>query len=96
MEKGLIWNLFSKYEQDEYVNFLKIFGSISYLFKKKDFGTSSLKPYLYYRNHEQLFGRAFNSLTEDITRSDSAFDFILGSNNERFGIGIKGSVKKFV
>lgn len=35
MEKGLIWNLFSKYEQDEYVNFLKIFGSISYLFKKK-------------------------------------------------------------
>ena len=83
----IIWNKFSKREKDEYIEFLKIFGALSGLFKDNQEGTNARKPYLYYRNHEQLFARVFD--VEDLTRKDSAFDALAKFNEDRIGIGLK-------
>lgn len=84
---NIIWNKFSQSEKDEYIEFLKIFGALSGLFKDNQEGTNARKPYLYYRNHEQLFARVFD--VEDLTRKDSAFDALGKWENDRVGIGLK-------
>lgn len=84
---NIIWNKFSKKEKDEYIEFLKIFGALSGLFKDNQEGANARKPYLYYRNHEQLFARVFD--VEDLTRKDSSFDALGVWKNERVGIGLK-------
>lgn len=83
----IIWDKFSQKEKQEYIEFLKIFGSLSGLFKDNQEGINSRKPYLYYRNHEQLFARVFN--VEDLTRKDSAFDALGVWESDRVGIGLK-------
>lgn len=83
----IIWDKFSKEEKQEYIEFLKIFGSLSGLFKDNQAGANSKKPYLYYRNHEQLFARVFK--VEDLTRKDSAFDALGVWTSDRIGIGLK-------
>lgn len=83
----IIWNKFSQTEKDEYIEFLKIFGALSGLFKDNQEGANARKPYLYYRNHEQLFARVFE--VEDLTRKDSAFDVLGKWENDRVGIGLK-------
>lgn len=84
---NIIWNKFSDKEREEYIQFLKIFGALSGLFKDNKEGSSARKPYLYYRNHEQLFARVFD--VEDLTRKDSAFDAVGKLGNDRIGIGLK-------
>lgn len=84
---NVIWNKFSEREKDEYIQFLKIFGALSGLFKDNQEGANARKPYLYYRNHEQLFARVFD--VEDLTRKDSAFDALGTWVNDRVGIGLK-------
>ncbi|MCC0730818.1 NgoFVII family restriction endonuclease [Clostridioides sp. ZZV14-6048] len=84
---NVIWNKFSEREKDEYIQFLKIFGALSGLFKDNQEGANARKPYLYYRNHEQLFVRVFE--VEDLTRKDSAFDALGTWVNDRVGIGLK-------
>lgn len=83
----IIWDKFSDEEKQEYINYLKIFGALSGLFKDNKEGANAKKPYLYYRNHEQLFARVFD--VEDLTRKDSAFDALGVWGNERVGIGLK-------
>lgn len=83
----IIWNKFSDIEKDEYEQYLKIFGALSGLYKDNKEGVNSQKPYLYYRNHEQLFVRVFG--VEDLTRKDSAFDALGVWGDERIGIGLK-------
>lgn len=82
-----IWFEFNEKQKKEYKYFLKIFGAISGLFKDNRGGPNANKPYLYYRNHEQLFARVFD--VEDLTRKDSSFDVISVINNLRIGIGLK-------
>lgn len=84
---NIIWDLFSITEKNEYTKFLKIFGALSALFKDTSEGSNAQKPYLYYRNHEQLFARVFP--VEDLTRKDGAFDMLLNNKDERIGIGLK-------
>lgn len=83
----IIWNKFPEESRKEYIEYLKIFGALSGLFKDNQEGTNARKPYLYYRNHEQLFARVFN--VEDLTRKDSAFDALAVIGEERIGIGLK-------
>lgn len=83
----IIWDKFSNEEKQEYINYLKIFGALSGLFKDNKEGANAKKPYLYYRNHEQLFARVFE--VEDLTRKDSAFDALGVWGEERIGIGLK-------
>lgn len=85
--ENIIWDKFSQEEQNEYISFLKIFGALSGLFKDNKEGDNADKPYLYYRNHEQLFARVFE--VEDLTRKDSAFDVLGIWGKERVGIGLK-------
>ena len=84
---NIIWNKFSEESKEEYIEFLKIFGSLSGLFKDNENGKNAKKPYLYYRNHEQLFARTFE--VEDLTRNDSAFDALGAWGEDRVGIGLK-------
>lgn len=83
----IIWNKFLDKEKKEYIEFLKIFGALSGLFKDNQQGANARKPYLYYRNHEQLFARVFD--VEDLTRKDSAFDALANWKGNRVGIGLK-------
>lgn|SRR5699024_8194532 len=85
--QGILWNKLHRSHKKEYIKFLKIFGALSGLFKETTDGIHAKKPYLYYRNHEQLFARVFN--VEDLTRKDSAFDAIATIDNQRIGIGLK-------
>ena len=82
-----LWNEFNQKEKDEYIKFLQIFGALSGLFKDIKKGDHANKPYLYYRNHEQLFTRVFDVI--DLTRSDSAFDALAQNGNDKIGIGLK-------
>lgn len=82
-----IWHKFNKKERDEYIYYLKIFGALSGLFKDIHIGKNANKPYLYYRNHEQLFTKIFDVI--DLTRQDSAFDVIASVDNEKIGVGLK-------
>lgn len=84
---NIIWNKFTNESKEEYIEFLKIFGSLSGLFKDNKNGKNAKKPYLYYRNHEQLFTRIFE--VEDLTRNDSAFDALGSWDGDRVGIGLK-------
>jgi len=81
------WKKFNKDRQQEYIEYLKIFGAISGLFKDVTEGANANKPYLYYRNHEQLFAKVFN--VEDLTRKDSAFDAVAKFEDQRIGVGLK-------
>ena len=83
----IIWNKFTQKKQQEYIDFLKVFGALSGLFKDIQEGTNARKPYLYYRNHEQLYARVFT--VEDLTRKDSAFDAVAHFDDEKVGIGLK-------
>lgn len=82
-----IWNKFSRKEQEEYIRYLKIFGALSGLFKDITEGANANKPYLYYRNHEQLFAKVFDVI--DLTRKDSAFDVIAKFGSDKVGVGLK-------
>ena len=84
---NLLWKYFNSEEREEYIKFLKVFGALSGLFKDNIEGSNAKKPYLYYRNHEQLFARVFN--VEDLTRHDSAFDAVAMIGEERIGVGLK-------
>lgn len=84
---NIIWNRFPNNKRNEYIEFLKIFGALSGLFKDNQEGVNARKPYLYYRNHEQLFSRVFD--VEDLTRKDSAFDALGLWEDDRVGIGLK-------
>lgn len=83
----ILWNAQSKSHKVEYVQFLKIFGALSGLFKDLNEGVNSKKPYLYYRNHEQLYVKVFD--VSDLTRKDGAFDALAAFNDQRVGIGLK-------
>lgn len=83
----IIWNKSSIEERKEYIEYLKIFGALSGLFKDHREGSHCKKPYLHYRNHEQLYSRVFQ--VKDLTRKDSAFDVLGIVDGERIGIGLK-------
>src|SRR5690625_7219456 len=89
-----IWNKMNLDEKEEYKRFLKIFGSLSGLFKDNKEGINATKPYLYYRNHEHLYSKVFD--VEDLTRKDSAFDEIgRASCRERVEmLVVAGAVKR--
>lgn len=84
---NLIWDKFEKDDKEYYIDYLKIFGALSGLFKDNLKGLNAKKPYLHYRNHEQLYARIFN--VEDLTRKDSAFDAIAEFEDGKYGIGLK-------
>lgn len=84
---NFLWSTFNEKDKQEYIDYLKVFGALSGLFKETTEGINAKKPYLYYRNHEKLYVKIFD--VDDLTRKDSAFDAIASHNNQRIGIGLK-------
>lgn len=84
---NILWGNLDENERNEYIGFLQIFGALSGLFKDNKEGANAKKPYLYYRNHEQLYARVFS--VEDLTRKDSAFDALMRQDKGNIGIGLK-------
>ena len=83
----MLWSKLPPEQQDEYLSFLEIFGALSGLFKDHSTGDNARKPFLHYRNHEQLYARTFDVI--DLTRKDSAFDVVFDDDTQRIGIGLK-------
>lgn len=75
--KNYFWNSQSEATQQEYIEFLKIIGSLSNLF------SDNPDPYLYYRAHENLFCQVFDA--KNLSRGDVSFDAV----KDRMGIGLK-------
>lgn len=73
----LFWGHQSPEMQSEYINLLKVMGSLSNLF------SDSTSPYLYYRGHENLFCEAFEA--KNLSRGDVSYDAIKSG----VGIGLK-------
>ena len=73
----LFWNNQTKSQKEEYIEMLKILGSLSNLF------SDSNSPYLYYRAHENLFCASFDA--KNLSRGDVSYDAI----KDRVGIGLK-------
>lgn len=71
------WDSQTKKQQEEYINLLKVMGSLSNLF------SDSTSPYLYYRGHENLFCEAFGA--KNLSRGDISYDAI----KDGVGIGLK-------
>ena len=71
-----------KNQQDEYVNLLKLMGSLSNLFSE------ATEPYLHYRVAEKVFCKAFAA--DDLSRDDVALD----AKKMNLGIGLKTFVEK--
>jgi hypothetical protein len=67
----------SQKERQEYLNLLKVVGSLSNLFSENPV------PYLYYRVAENIFCRAFNA--ENLSRGDVSAD----AAKDKLGIGLK-------
>ena len=71
-------------QQDEYLRLLRAIGSLSGLF------STSNKPYLNYRCHENIFCKAFGASNE--SRSDVAIDAVLPNHQSAgsyTGVGLK-------
>lgn len=84
---NIIWDKMPENQKGEYRKFLKIFGGLSGLFKDASSGDNAKKPYLYYRNHEQLYARCFD--VEDLTRSDCSYDVVFRTSEKSYGVGLK-------
>lgn len=74
---NIFWGQQEIHLKNEYINLLKIMGSLSNLF------SDSAAPYLYYRGHENLFCEAFDA--KNLSRGDVSYDAIKGG----VGIGLK-------
>lgn len=74
---NIFWQQQPDNMQKEYIEFLKIIGSLSNLF------SDSADPYLYYRAHENLFCQVFGA--KNLSRGDISFDAV----KNRMGIGLK-------
>lgn len=73
----IFWENQESNQKNEYINLLKIMGSLSNLF------SDSTSPYLYYRGHENLFCEAFDA--KNLSRGDVSYDAI----KDGVGIGLK-------
>lgn len=71
------WGQQTRYQQNEYIEMLKILGSLSNLF------SDNASPYLYYRAHENLFCSSFDA--KNLSRGDVSYDATKG----KMGIGLK-------
>lgn len=71
------WYKQDRLHQTEYINLLKVMGSLSNLF------SDSNSPYLYYRDHENLFCEAFEA--KNLSRGDVSYDAI----KDGVGVGLK-------
>lgn len=79
-----VWEKYSQKERDEYIRFLKVYGSLSNLFKQKE---GKEIPYLDSKFQETIYAKVFHSQNTDI--GNTPHDILSVFGHERIGIGLK-------
>lgn len=79
-----IWEKYSKEQQEEYKKFLKVYGSLSNLFRQKH---GEPIPYLDSKFQETIYAKVFNSQNVDI--GNTPHDVLSIFESARIGIGLK-------
>lgn len=79
-----IWSSYSKEQKEMYVQYLKIYGALSNLFRQKE---SSLIPHLDSKYQETVYTRSFDSKIVDI--GNTPHDVLAKVGGKRVGIGLK-------
>ena len=79
-----IWEQYSAEQRNEYINFLKVYGALSNLFRQKQ---GNMIPYLDSKFQETVFAKIFESQNADI--GNTPHDVVSVFGNDRIGIGLK-------
>lgn len=79
-----IWEKYDKEQQNEYLQFLKVYGSLSNLFRQK---RGDMIPYLDSKFQETVYAKSFKSEIVDI--GNTPHDILSVFGGERIGIGLK-------
>lgn len=79
-----IWESYSKEQKQLYIEFLKVYGALSNLFRQKQ---GDPIPYLDSKFQETVFAKAFNCQNVDI--GNTPHDVLSIVNGQRIGIGLK-------
>lgn len=81
-----VWERYSKEQQEEYKDFLSMYGALSAMFNQKSSETGA--PYLDSKFQETIYARSFESEDVDIGNTPHDIMSVFGEN-EKVGIGIK-------
>ncbi len=79
-----VWEKYTKEGQDQYIQFLRVYGALSNLFRQKK---GDMIPYLDSKFQETVYAKSFNSKNVDI--GNTPHDILSVFGNERIGIGLK-------
>lgn len=79
-----IWEKYNKDEQEQYIQFLRVYGALSNLFRQKK---GDMIPYLDSKFQETVYAKSFKSQNVDI--GNTPHDILSVFGDERIGIGLK-------
>ncbi|EIQ0328154.1 NgoFVII family restriction endonuclease [Staphylococcus pseudintermedius] len=79
-----IWEKYTKESRDQYIQYLKVYGALSNLFRQKK---GDMIPYLDSKFQETVYAKSFNSKNVDI--GNTPHDILSEFGDERIGIGLK-------
>lgn len=79
-----IWDQYTEEQKKEYINFLKVYGALTNLFRQKQ---GDLIPYLDSKFQETVFAKIFNAENVDI--GNTPHDVLSVFGTKRVGIGLK-------
>lgn len=79
-----VWQQYEEKQRKEYIEFLKLFGALSELFRQKQ---GQAIPHLDSKFQETIYAKAFDSKIVDI--GNTPHDILSIVNSKRIGIGIK-------
>ena len=79
-----VWERYPKEQREEYIHFLKVYGSLSNLFRQKQ---GDMIPYLDSKFQETIFARVFKAQNVDI--GNTPHDILSVFGDLRVGIGLK-------
>ncbi|MDK4212304.1 NgoFVII family restriction endonuclease [Enterococcus mundtii] len=79
-----VWSRYTEEQRTEYINFIKVYASLSNLFRQKH---GDAVPYLDSKFQETVYARSFNSKNVDI--GNTPHDIVSEFGDEKIGIGLK-------
>lgn len=82
-----IWSNYSKEQQDDYISYIKMYGSLSAMFNQKSSETGA--PYLDSKFQETVYSRSFHADAVDIGNTPHDMKSIINGESIGIGIGIK-------
>ena len=80
-----VWQKYPKEEQEDYEDYLRMYGALSALFNQKSSETGA--PYLDSKFQETIYARCFKS--EDVDIGNTPHDIRSKFGSENIGIGLK-------